>query len=501
MSHCFNHHINSTLISSKPLLHYHHNNNSINDSHVFAQTNIKTSSSTSMFTTTLSSQNHSITKNYNTTTTTDYNNDNDNNDNNDKKRKTIPVLLPSLGSTLNNYHYSDNSENFSNLEIPFSLRKSKSSFYNKYSKNIELPPLRSITPLKHNIENTNNQFSYTNSPSPNNLNIKLNDHSSCLNATQPTSPLQNNSDLTTITITLPINSNLFKNISPGSFSDNNSLNNIINDTIINSVKQATTQAANHIFNFSNNNTSSKFEHSTTHNNQSEIQQNGLHPNQNNHLTTDTKNIDDINSNNNNNNGNGNININANANISNNIKPNYLNQSHCKKKRQRVGPSCDLCRSRKVKCDAEIIVIRNLNPTSNQKNTKIKSDNSETENNEYQVIKNFNLKDYNLTEKELQMIYDKYNTAKKEQFHLTSSISGMITPNASQTSSPRLNGLGNGLGNDAEYDEYNGYLYIKTQTKLIRFKPCNACTARSVKCCFSRGFTREDMVNNNKRRKL
>lgn len=104
-----------------------------------------------------------------------------------------------------------------------------------------------------------------------------------------------------------------------------------------------------------------------------------------------------------------------------------------KRRQRLGPSCDSCRSRKVKCNAEIVVLsRNIN---------IDED-----------LNPFNL-----------------------------SIS-------------QINDLVN-LKHPVKIDAYN---LIISNNKLIKFKPCESCNARNLLCCFSKGFTKEDIVTNSKK---
>lgn len=120
----------------------------------------------------------------------------------------------------------------------------------------------------------------------------------------------------------------------------------------------------------------------------------------------------------------------------------------KKRRQRTGPSCDSCRVRKVKCDAEIVILKDL------KNSGSISPNG------YRVIERFEPKDYSLTEKALEQIY--------REFY--------------------------GGAPDAET---SSHMFIKTATKLIRFKSCTACKMRNGKCHFSKGFTRADIMKFNR----
>lgn len=105
-----------------------------------------------------------------------------------------------------------------------------------------------------------------------------------------------------------------------------------------------------------------------------------------------------------------------------------------KRRQRSGPSCDACRVRKVKCDAEIIIS------------------------DYQ--------DLSIDEK---LMFDK-NTQDNQTFQLS-----------------------------------NGFTILKTlvnikssrDEKYIKYRSCTACNNRTLKCCFSKGFTRNDIVKYNK----
>ncbi|CAK7916260.1 hypothetical protein CAAN1_26S00298 [[Candida] anglica] len=103
----------------------------------------------------------------------------------------------------------------------------------------------------------------------------------------------------------------------------------------------------------------------------------------------------------------------------------------KKRRQRSGPSCDSCRQRKVKCDAEIRVIS-------------------TDSTQF----------HDLCEME---------------FHLSQEeISNLIT-----------NGKPYSLGNMNQ-------LIVQNQ-KLVKFKSCKSCENKQLSCCFSKGFTKEDII--------
>ncbi|CAI5759938.1 unnamed protein product [Candida verbasci] len=98
-----------------------------------------------------------------------------------------------------------------------------------------------------------------------------------------------------------------------------------------------------------------------------------------------------------------------------------------KRRQRLGPSCDACRIRKVKCNADISIIsKDLN----------------------HVINLFNL-----------------------TFHQQNIL----------------------INEDCL--QFPDYFIIFHNDKFIKFKSCNSCDSKNLKCNFSKGFTREDIMNN------
>lgn len=101
-----------------------------------------------------------------------------------------------------------------------------------------------------------------------------------------------------------------------------------------------------------------------------------------------------------------------------------------KRRQRLGPSCDSCRVRKVKCNADIVIV---------------------------------LKDM-AAAAETSTLYNKVDFAPLLKQEVTS------------------------VPLDSEYQ------LISSHNKLIKFKPCTNCTARTIDCCFSKGFTKEDMLH-------
>lgn len=103
----------------------------------------------------------------------------------------------------------------------------------------------------------------------------------------------------------------------------------------------------------------------------------------------------------------------------------------KRRRQRLGPSCDLCRSRKVKCNADIVV---LSKYSGPEDVAV----------------------YSLTAQNLD--------------DLAAGQPVLVDPE---------------------------YYLIVANTKLIKFKACESCCLKGLPCCFSKGFTKEDIMLNKK----
>lgn len=108
-----------------------------------------------------------------------------------------------------------------------------------------------------------------------------------------------------------------------------------------------------------------------------------------------------------------------------------------KRRQRLGPSCDNCRVRKVKCNAEIIVLSN-------------------------DYTKYDLKQFNLT------------TEQHEDL------------------------IGS---NPVYLNEDHSWELIVSNEKLIKFKPCKSCHGKKLECKFSKGFTKEDILINKKNLKF
>lgn len=108
------------------------------------------------------------------------------------------------------------------------------------------------------------------------------------------------------------------------------------------------------------------------------------------------------------------------------RPEELAPDHLKKRRQRMGPLCDSCRLRKVKCNAEVSML-------------------------------------GLVDESRDLPCD---LTRDEQSAL---LAGELVPRA-----------GHGL--------------VLSNGKLIKFKACLLCNTKGLRCCFSKGFTKEDMVN-------
>lgn len=107
-------------------------------------------------------------------------------------------------------------------------------------------------------------------------------------------------------------------------------------------------------------------------------------------------------------------------------------NHHQKRRQRLGPSCDSCRLRKVKCNAEInILSKDVSP---------------------------------------RLVYGWFPHLNQQQ--MDSLLAGQLV-------------------------NVNDECLIISHEKLIKFKSCNSCKAKQLPCCFSKGFTKEDIMNHKK----
>ncbi|OBA19997.1 hypothetical protein METBIDRAFT_44885 [Metschnikowia bicuspidata var. bicuspidata NRRL YB-4993] len=111
----------------------------------------------------------------------------------------------------------------------------------------------------------------------------------------------------------------------------------------------------------------------------------------------------------------------------------------KKRRQRLGPSCDNCRSRKVKCNADVVMIsRHFTGECND---------------------------------------DQKNEAEDAEEYF------LLSPEQKQ----RL------LAGEPVHIDSN-YVLVLSNFKLIKYKPCMSCAGKGLACCFSKGFTKEDIVH-------
>ncbi|GMM38095.1 Sut2 protein [Saccharomycopsis crataegensis] len=140
----------------------------------------------------------------------------------------------------------------------------------------------------------------------------------------------------------------------------------------------------------------------------------------------------------------------------------------KKRRQRSGPSCDSCRVRKVKCDAEIIILKEFDHCS------AKYPKSTYHPSSIEVLNDFHPKDYGLSNDQLQAIYQEYYQS--------------YNSGKNNSQSPKI-----------VKKEVSIHRFVKTPTKLIRFRPCSACNLRDGQCHFSKGFTRADISKSFKKR--
>jgi hypothetical protein len=119
------------------------------------------------------------------------------------------------------------------------------------------------------------------------------------------------------------------------------------------------------------------------------------------------------------------------------------------KRQRSGPSCDCCRSRKIKCDSEIFILSALDSINLEDNLVPTSINSHIAYCEF-ISSNPDSG------------YQYYKIIKDEEHALNNKL---------------------------------------TSFNYLQFKPCSACITKNLKCCFSKGFTRNDIIKFNKTEKL
>ncbi|GME82808.1 unnamed protein product [Ambrosiozyma monospora] len=132
------------------------------------------------------------------------------------------------------------------------------------------------------------------------------------------------------------------------------------------------------------------------------------------------------------------------------------------KRQRSGPSCDCCRSRKIKCDSEITIISQL-PNMYLNLTSEESDASSVDSSSSKIAHcKFISRDGD---------YQYFRIVKDE---------------VASASSSALN--------SAAAAKLGSFDYLK-------FKPCSACNGKNLQCCFSKGFTRNDIIKFNKSEKL
>lgn len=119
----------------------------------------------------------------------------------------------------------------------------------------------------------------------------------------------------------------------------------------------------------------------------------------------------------------------------------------RKRRQRLGPSCDNCRARKVKCNAEVLLLN--------RHFSAPSSASTSEGSSF---------DDALDEEYAELLHDQ-----KDQ-----------------------------LGAGAMVRISDNYILLLLNSKLIKFRPCLSCRGKGLDCCFLKGFTKEDIVHNKRR---
>ncbi|SSD59472.1 uncharacterized protein SCODWIG_01233 [Saccharomycodes ludwigii] len=133
------------------------------------------------------------------------------------------------------------------------------------------------------------------------------------------------------------------------------------------------------------------------------------------------------------------------------------------KRQRVGPSCDLCRAKKIKCDAIITTI---------------------------------LKDDLILNSFSQSLHCELDKSTIIQFLMSHSTELSNSNNVIDTTTIIQNLINNDNINKKEYK------YYKHVDKLISFKACSSCRIKKQNACrFSKGLTRQDINIFNKLKKI
>lgn len=120
------------------------------------------------------------------------------------------------------------------------------------------------------------------------------------------------------------------------------------------------------------------------------------------------------------------------------------------KRQRSGPSCDCCRSRKIKCDSEIVILAHLPDGISDK----AADGS----------------------RKSQIAHCEWIAADADTGYQYFRIVRPTDWEAAPSSSRR-----------AKLGTFN----------YLKFKPCKACNSKNLDCKFTKGFTRNDIIKFNK----
>lgn len=155
-----------------------------------------------------------------------------------------------------------------------------------------------------------------------------------------------------------------------------------------------------------------------------------------------------------------------------------------KKRQRIGPSCDKCRIKKIKCNASIEIILK----------------------DSRIVGMFNEHlHYILTDQDIEMFNKKWSHIFGVKLPYTICNVPMSKPNSKNNDSSSSSYSTNNDASSTANKEPEYQAVIKHLDKLIIFQSCTSCNKRKYKnsesgpmsCKFARGFSRPDINQFNK----